>query len=626
MQRWWYVSLAQCGFAVLVTALPVFGPPLANAQSTQVEPYGIGDPTLSTIWVDVNNGSDSNSGNSSSTALQSITAAWNKIPSGTLTGTGYTIKIRAGSYAESLIPNYWENKRGTAQFPIILEAVDGAGTAILLGDINAYNIHHFYLLGLSIIPGGDTFHCELCEHVLLREVNFDGEDSAHETIKINQSSHIYIEDSTIKGAGDNAIDFVAVQYGHIINSRVSNASDWCVYVKGGSAYITFANNSVFSCGTGGFTAGQGTGLEFMTHPWTRYEAYSIKAFNNLFYNIEGASLGVNGGMDVLIAYNTSYRIGTRSHVFEAVFGLRSCDGNSAGCAERVAAAGWGPASTAIAEQNIPNKNVYVYNNIFYNPAGVQSLWQHLAIYAPRSTLAGTNIPSPAHVDDNLVIKRNIIWNGTTAMPVGVESDAGCNPANTSCNLNQLVSDNSFNQIEPEFADPANNDYRPLTGGNLFSYTAIDIPEFTGAEHSVTPATPQGINSNSLPVDLSGVARASAHPIGAYSTSDGALVPTEPGDSGDTAGPDVTSVTFRPSKNLRPGSVINVRVSVSDASEIILVRAKVGPSKIRLKNVGGTQYSGKLRLSRSGNHVARIIAKDASGNTTVQVQPRRIKVQ
>jgi len=34
----------------------------------------------------------------------------------------------------------------------------------------------------------------------------------------------------IRGCQDNAIDYVAVQYGHILNSDISN-SDYCIYFK-----------------------------------------------------------------------------------------------------------------------------------------------------------------------------------------------------------------------------------------------------------------------------------------------------------------------------------------------------------------------------------------------------------
>ena len=34
---------------------------------------------------------------------------------------------------------------------------------------------------------------------------------AHDMLKVNQSQYVYIEDSTLAGADDNTIDFVAVQ-------------------------------------------------------------------------------------------------------------------------------------------------------------------------------------------------------------------------------------------------------------------------------------------------------------------------------------------------------------------------------------------------------------------------------
>ena len=48
-----------------------------------------------------------------------------------------------------------------------------------------------------------------------------------------------------------------------------------VAAAGGSAYISVSENEFFDCGTGGFTAGQGTGLEYMVAPWLHYSAYAI---------------------------------------------------------------------------------------------------------------------------------------------------------------------------------------------------------------------------------------------------------------------------------------------------------------------------------------------------------------
>lgn len=51
-----------------------------------------------------------------------------------------------------------------------------------------------------------------------------------ETIKLNQCYSVYIEGCDVAGAGDNAIDMVAVQYGHVMGSAIHDAN-WCMYLK-----------------------------------------------------------------------------------------------------------------------------------------------------------------------------------------------------------------------------------------------------------------------------------------------------------------------------------------------------------------------------------------------------------
>ena len=199
-------------------------------------------------------------------------------------------------------------------------------TAVFEADINMFGVSHFSLIGVDIIREGDAFHCEKCDHILIHDVEFDGGTGAHETVKVNQSQHVWIEDSDIHGADDNAIDFVAVQYGHVTGTKIHDAQDWCVYAKGGSVYITFSANEVYDCGTGGITAGQGTGFEFMVAPWINYEAYGIEILDNVIHDVEGAGLGVAGGYGIVIARNTLYSVGSRSHVVEFVHGRRGCDG------------------------------------------------------------------------------------------------------------------------------------------------------------------------------------------------------------------------------------------------------------------------------------------------------------
>lgn len=485
--------------------------------------YDTGNPVLTEIWVDAVNGSDANDGATPATAFRTLTAAWDSIPTTNPLPQGRRINLQPGAYTVSMIPNYWETRYGTFTAPIFIHGNgSSSGQVTLQGAVNLYDVHYVYFENLSIALNGDAFHCELCDHILLRNMVVNGgAQQAQETIKVNQSQYVYIENNDISGAWDNAIDFVAVQYGHIVNNQIHNAGDWCAYAKGGSAYLRIEANVIYDCGTGGFTAGQGTGFQFMTPPWIQYETYDIKVVNNVVHDTEGAGLGVNGGYNILMAYNTMYRVGSRDHVIEVVFGSRSCDGQpgDAGrerCQQYLDQGGWG---TTIVDDgtnavNIPNKNVFIYNNIVYNPPSFQSQWQHFVIYDSRPNPAGSNAPNPARTDTNLNIRGNVIWNGSSSMPLGIEGNVdACTSSNVTCNEMQLRADNAINTTEPQFANPASGDFHP-SGTWPASITTYAIPDFVWDIASV----PGGETSNAVPTDFEGISRVTTGPPGAYYSS------------------------------------------------------------------------------------------------------------
>jgi Right handed beta helix region len=504
--------------------------------------------------------------------------------------------------------------------PIILQSAAGRGHVIFEADMNIYDVKYLYLIGLHISPQGDALHCERCDFLLLKNMILDGGNQlAQETLKINQSQNIFIEDSEIFGAHDNAVDFVAVQYGHILRTKIHNANDWCVYTKGGSAYLTIESNEIYNCGTGGYTAGQGSGFEFMTSPWLHYEAYDIKFFNNTIHDTEGAGFGVNGGYNILLAHNSLYRVGSRSHAIEVVFGYRSCDGNAFECLIRNQLGGWGPTSVNTEENPIPNKNVYIYNNLIYNPAPFRSADQHFAIYAPRIPEIGLNIPSPSTTDQNLQIKGNLIWNGTQDMPLGIEDEnGGCLRENPSCNISQLVSENTINRTEPSLQNPESDNFRPSLNSNIFNARGEPIPSFPGGDRETTPLASQGILENTISYDKDGNPRVPNNIIiGAYINSD-SISPIPP-DSipRDTIFPIITKAS-KSSTKIKKGKKLTISAKITDDVFVQNVWAQVGDNLFNLRKGKKDKYSGTAKInSPRGKQSVFLYATDSSNNTSVK---------
>jgi hypothetical protein len=204
---------------------------------------------------------------------------------------------------------------------------------------------------------------------------------------------------------------------------------------------------------------------------------------------------------------------------EFAFGGRSCDGQTgdAGrerCETLRAAGGWGNSVVADGANyvRIPNRNVYVYNNIIYNPAGYQSEWQQFFVPAPfddAATQADSNVPLPALADDNLQIRGNVIWNGTPEHPLGIESDAGCGASNPTCNATQLRTENAINMVEPQFIAPVTGDYRL---GAMLEIPLFPIPEFPEAERPA--GIPPSEMTNAVEIDYAGNQRTEATSAGA----------------------------------------------------------------------------------------------------------------
>jgi hypothetical protein len=278
---------------------------------------------------------------------------------------------------------------------------------------------------------------------------------------------------------------------------------------------------------------------------------------------------VNGGYRVLVAHNTAYRVGTRSHLLEVVFGERTCDGETDGdssptCASYQAAGGWGPDKVQQTPEPIGNKRVSVLNNLIYNPVGVEAS-QHFAVYAPRTANSGTNIPSPQHTDDELVLAGNVIWNGGSDTPLGLGDGQGCDDTHPSCASPQVAALNRINESLPQLRDATSFDLRPLMGGNLLDVQGATLEPFPAHDLAVAPTVPAGVDSNAVIRDFSGATRGESGTVGAFEGSGSALSPpTIDGyDTPESSEEDAPSVSLGAPKVtlLRTGRGVQLRVRV-----------------------------------------------------------------
>jgi hypothetical protein len=484
-----------------------------NASNRQPA-YDIGQPSWRDVWVDGVKGEDyaeeTHDGTSRTRAFRTLGRAWRSLPETGDWPTGYRIRLVAGRYRGA----YLEDRRGTWLTPVLVEPADGPGTVTFTpeggegGNLTFFRCSHVYLQDFGIdvsASGGDGLQFEACDHVLLRRMTLRSRrgDEQNETLKVNQSRHVYVEDCDISGAGDNCVDMVAVQHGHVVRSRIHDSVDWAIYLKGGSAYFRVESNEIYGAGTGGFTAGQGSGVQWMVPPWIHYEAYDVKVVNNWIHDTEGAGLGVNGGYNILLAHNTLYRVGSRSHVMEFVFGGRTCDGrDTAACQPLLDQGAWGQLGDEGGYQ-IPNRNVLVANNVIFNPAGFRSQWQHFQFGATAPRDAGFSGPDPARADAGLVLVGNVLWNGPADHAMGNENASACGPDHPSCSTVKLLAENAINQFEPDLVAPSAGDARPRAGGLLASRPGSKLFDFTWVDAPTRPVVPAGDLRNEVLRDFDG---------------------------------------------------------------------------------------------------------------------------
>lgn len=493
------------------------------------EYYQTGSPSPMTDLYVSPNGSDNNAGIARAAPFQTLYAAWSRATD--FSANGYRINLLAGTYPfDSAQHNYYSGRTATAQHPLIVTAADSTGRVTLVGGLNLAANSYLYVSNVTLVAGGsyatfdnNVLHLEGCSYVLFRNVTMQGPSyrqnpsnyDIQEVVKANQCDHLYLEDCVISGTYQTGVDWFAVQYGHVLNSRISDCGEWAAYFKGGSAYLRLDGNELFNSGLG-FQAGEGSMFELMRRPWVTYECMDVKVVNNVLHHINGTGLSVAGGYNVLMAYNTLYAVATNAGpghpLLQFVHGSRVCYEATTNAAANYTAGGWGLASAgATLSDQIPNKNVWVYNNVFYNPAPAQTLYQHFDCQLAATPDTSTHLPSPSYSDDGVRLRGNLVWNGSSGHALGLDNATWITNA-------QVLADNTINTVEPQFANAAATNFHPASTGNLFAAAGYAIPNFSWSDAPASPSVPSGNTTNTVAFDRDGATRTNTAPPGAYSLS------------------------------------------------------------------------------------------------------------
>jgi len=487
--------------------------------------YDLGKPKLTDIWVDPVQGNDAADGGTRARALKTVKAALRRLPPDTQAAkSGYRIMLAAGEYFSGPRAGLWmEGRKATFEYPIVIESADGPLKAVL-PPLAIARSSYVYVLGVKILPGGIKpgdytrdilLNVMNSDHVLVRNVLGFAPGTTKETLpwvnfKGAQSQYLYVEDSEFDGAQAVDLDYVACQYGHVVRSKFHHSLCEAIYVKGGSAGFVIAGNEIWDSRHSGLCAGQGTGFQYMVKPWIHYEAYDIKLVNNVIHDTDGPAISIWGGYNCLVAYNTCYRVGKWHTAILVGLGGRGpgvgvWDGM---CDEHLQAGGW--CSPHRYEDNIPSKNVYIFNNVVLNDDGFQTERGHFGIAGPAKTPAGSNLPGEVRADDGLLIRGNVVWNGPPKHPV-FDPTSGAPPAmRPGCDEKSLRRYNSINQLKPRLLDPQHGNYRHVQE-SLQEAKGYEIPDYGGGDLPARPLAPQGELCNQPSCDRDGKPRSTVHP-------------------------------------------------------------------------------------------------------------------
>jgi Ca2+-binding RTX toxin-like protein len=224
--------------------------------------------------------------------------------------------VKAGTYTGTIKLN----ASGLPDAPISLVSADGPGAAkIVPGSstasavISAFGEENIVISGFDVSGGGRLANgiqfgmsgsdfTDMTANIVIKDNIVH--DTVEDSIKVSQGDYIYVVDNTVSRAGDQGIDFVAVNNSVIARNHVSDISgSVALFAKGGSTNVLIAQNHVTNVATDGIAVGGWTDAKYMRPGFTGWQAKNVTVVDNYVEGVGKRPLNIFGARDCEIVHN-----------------------------------------------------------------------------------------------------------------------------------------------------------------------------------------------------------------------------------------------------------------------------------------------------------------------------------
>lgn len=230
---------------------------------------------------------------------------------------GVVVRIAPGVYQPGLVVS---GARGTADKPIVIEAMDADNPPVFIGGSQAWHLSDVSRLtlrglvcrgqqhnGINVDDGGS--YETPSQHVVLEKLHVEdtGPHGNFDAIKCSGVDHLKILDCRISGWGGQAIDFVGCHHAEIARCVITGKPGYSQHTgpqfKGGASDVWMHHCRLENAGLRPVQIGGSTGLEYFRPKDAAYEARNIRVEDNLILGGQCA-VAFTGADQCVFARNT----------------------------------------------------------------------------------------------------------------------------------------------------------------------------------------------------------------------------------------------------------------------------------------------------------------------------------